>query len=361
MSRSRNGVGGYRGRRTVGDVLRWIAIALGVVVVLVLAGLVFGQQYIEYTDDGIRLELPFGSDHEKPDKKPDDVEIVEKPSLDEEGDSSQTEEEPPAPASQAMKALELPLSAILDGTAAQQLEAAGANALVVEMKTLKGNLNWVSQEPHALSSGVNSTVAGINETLKQFNSGEVYTIARVTCFADDIAPYYKMAMGLRSGGGNWRDGNGSRWLNPLAAEAQSYLTALLGELKELGFDEVLLEYAACPTDREGNLATADFSSSDFAGAISGPNGFLAQAKAVLGDCKLSVRTQAGVITGELAGGGLTPQGLEQFADRIWMPAGEQDSLAVLTAAGITGGADRLVELTPALSGESPLSQAQLKG
>lgn len=360
MRRSRDGVGGYRGRRTVSDVLKWIAIVLGIVVALVLAGLVFGQQYIEYTDDGIRVELPFGSGHKEPGKKPDEVEIVEEPSSGEEEDadsSAGTEEEKPQ--KQITKALELPISAILDGTAAQKLEAAGANALVVEMKTLKGNLNWVSQEPHTKESGVNSTVAGINEIIRQFNSGDVYTIARVTCFADDIAPYYKMAMGLRSGGGNWRDGNGSRWLNPLSAEAQTYMTTLLGELSSLGFDEVLLEYAACPTDREGKLATADFSGSDFAGAISGPQGFLAKAKTALGDCKLSVRTQAGVLTGELDGGGLTAQGLEQYAYRIYLPKTEQDSLAVLTAAGITGGADRLVELTDAPAEGGTLSSATL--
>ena len=41
MSRSNRDVGGYRGRKTVTDILRMIAIALAVVVVLVLAGVVY--------------------------------------------------------------------------------------------------------------------------------------------------------------------------------------------------------------------------------------------------------------------------------------------------------------------------------
>ena len=58
MSRSNRDVGGYRGRKTVTDILRMIAIALAVVVVLVLAGVVYLQRYLVYTDDGVRLDLP---------------------------------------------------------------------------------------------------------------------------------------------------------------------------------------------------------------------------------------------------------------------------------------------------------------
>jgi len=58
MSRSHSDVGGYRGRRTVTDILRLIAIVLAVAVVLVVAGLFFLQQYIVYTDEGPKLQLP---------------------------------------------------------------------------------------------------------------------------------------------------------------------------------------------------------------------------------------------------------------------------------------------------------------
>ena len=363
MRRSHSGVGGYRGRRTAGDILKWIAIVLAVLVGLVLAGLVFGQRYIHYTDSGIRVELPFGEQDRKPKKPvidPDKLNVGE--ITDGEEDASQPEEKPdtpPAPAEEKTAALELPLSAILDGTAEEKLKAAGANTLVVEMKDREGRLNWVSAQPDALNSGVNSTVAGINEQLKQFNAGGVKTVARMTCFADNTAPYYKMAMGLRSGGGNWRGNDGGRWLDPLSDMAQGYLVGLIGELGELGFDEILLEYPACPTDREGNLASADFSGSDFEEKISGPQGFLSKAKAAAeaAGSRISVRTQPGVVTGELAGGGLTAQGLEQYVWRLWLPGGAQD----MTGAGFTGGTDRVVEILPALEQKTEHNGAQLMG
>ena len=58
MGRSSN-FGGYRGRRTLTDILRIIAVVLAVAVALLLAGLFVLQDYLVYTDDGLRVELPF--------------------------------------------------------------------------------------------------------------------------------------------------------------------------------------------------------------------------------------------------------------------------------------------------------------
>ncbi len=51
MGRSNRDVGGYRGRRTVTDILKLIAIILGVLVVLAVAGVIYLQRYVVYTDE----------------------------------------------------------------------------------------------------------------------------------------------------------------------------------------------------------------------------------------------------------------------------------------------------------------------
>ena len=60
MGRSRYGYSGYRGRRTIHDILKVIAIVLAVAVVLMVAVLLWGQQFLVFTDQGVRLNLPFG-------------------------------------------------------------------------------------------------------------------------------------------------------------------------------------------------------------------------------------------------------------------------------------------------------------
>ena len=51
--------GGYHGRTTVRDVFKVIVALAVILLMLAVAVLVFGQRYITYTDDGVRLELPF--------------------------------------------------------------------------------------------------------------------------------------------------------------------------------------------------------------------------------------------------------------------------------------------------------------
>ena len=50
---------GYQGRRTAWDVLRLVVCIVVIILILIAAGLMVGQRYLVYTDDGVRLELPF--------------------------------------------------------------------------------------------------------------------------------------------------------------------------------------------------------------------------------------------------------------------------------------------------------------
>ena len=50
---------GYRGRPGVWEILKITAVLLAVLGVLAVAILMYAQRYIIYTDDGVRLELPF--------------------------------------------------------------------------------------------------------------------------------------------------------------------------------------------------------------------------------------------------------------------------------------------------------------
>lgn len=57
---------GYHGRTTAWDVLKVVLGLLAIMLVLALVGLTIGQRYIVYTDDGVRLELPFFQREEIP-------------------------------------------------------------------------------------------------------------------------------------------------------------------------------------------------------------------------------------------------------------------------------------------------------
>ena len=72
--------GGYHGRDTARAVVRVITALVVVLLMLAAGALIFGQRYITYTDDGVRLELPFFRREETPISEPSvDPEVVQLP------------------------------------------------------------------------------------------------------------------------------------------------------------------------------------------------------------------------------------------------------------------------------------------
>ena len=360
MRRSRNGYGGYRGRRTLHDILKGIAVVLAVLVVLTLALLLWGQRFLVFTDRGPRLNLPgFSGGGETPPAASGSISVV----IDESGGGEPAGGEDAGESAEpdAMLALELPLQAVLDGTAAGLLSEAGANALVLEMKSQDGTLAWASSQELAAALGVSTGTEEVNEAIRQWNQGEVYTVARVCCFRDNTVPYYRNSMALRAGNGNWKDELGLRWLHPGNEQSQIYLAQLCGELAALGFDEILLECAAFPT--QGNLDRINWG--DYADSTRRE----AAARDVLTACAQAVKPYGTLLSLRLDGqaldgaaSGLTPALLEEQAGRLWTQAGqgEEQLLSQLEEAGLSIQAERVVMLTGALDSNVKLSQAVLE-
>jgi len=334
----------YRGRTTASDVLKVIIVILVILVVLVVGLLLFVQRYLVYSDEGARLELPpflsfLQPEREEVPEEPDlsDVTFVEREPEPEPGPEPEPEQEPP------LAAVQLPLAALADGTAAQLLESAGANALVVEMKPPQGTLNWFSGTELAQERDVNGSDRGINQLLRDWNAGEVYTVARVSCLRDNTLPYRKRDLALHASYGNWQDERRTRWLNPALPEVQSYLAELCGELAELGFDEILLEDCACPATRAARAITnLDFSAQEQ--LIQGPAGLLAQIKVAVEPygTRLSVLLD-GPLPAE-GSGGLTQDGASRLLSGMWLPQAEDaapgsgDLRIVRTAGALEAGA-----------------------
>lgn len=358
MRRSQRGYSSYRGRRTLTDVLKIVAAVLGVLVVVLLVAVWIGGK------DGLPLKLPDVSQQDggQSDASAGGQEDGQSggagsESGQEEPDTSQPEQPEEPEQESVMTALELPVSAILDGTAAAQLEQAGANALVLTMKDEEGMLAWNSQQALAQSYGVNAGDETVQQQLQAWNQGEVYTVARVCCFRDNTIPYHRNDLAMRASYGNWRDEKGLRWLNPASEGAREYLAGLCGELAAMGFDEILLECAGFPT--AGSVDRITSGAGEQAQAVSAFVELVEEAAAPYGT-KISLRVEAGTLTGELPECGITAALLSELEGRIWMVSGTEPApQALLTQAGVTGGEERLVELVPQLEQDATVPQAKL--
>ena len=236
----RGGYSHYRGRSPFSTPLKVIALLLAVLLVLAVAALFFLEPYWVYSADGGRLYLPWV---QEPEETP--VQTVPTPS------QPLVVITPEPVAEDPLHAVLLPRSALSDGTARALVDQAGGNAALFDMKADDGTLAFVSASPLAVSAGVNAA-AGANEAITALNAQEgLYTVARLSCFRDNALPRQRNNLALRSSLGNWRDGDGIRWLSPAYQENRQYIADLCLELAGLGFDEILLDYAAFPLT--GNL------------------------------------------------------------------------------------------------------------
>lgn len=340
--------GSYRGRRSTTDVLKTVALILAVLVVLAVAGVWMAQKYIVYDDGGYHLELPFFQ-KEGPAQEPEDFRVAVEP-------AASQPEETPEEGEPLLAAVTVPLSAVEDGSAEALAAQAGANSVLLDMKTDRGQLGFVSQLAMAASAGVNAGQADINRQLQALNSGELYTVARLSCFRDHALAKDETYAIRTNSGYRWTDPEELRWSSPASQAVQDYLVALMVELAQLGFDEIVLEHWGYPAQSDGPLGNLQYPAGALEPVVTG---FLARAASALEsyDVRLSLAVSAGQLSGEDPGTGLTAEALNASVDRIWMDGNRTEALAALNASGVTGAEERLVSRSGTLNPDEAVAQA----
>jgi len=303
-----------------------VAVVLVVILALLVAAFFLLQGRIYYTDDGqAHVDLPaiFQSARETPEppaeSAPALVVVTPEP----------TPEPTPTP-EPSLQAVLLPSAALTDGTAADQVAAAKGTAAVFDMKSDEGLLGYVSENGWAVNSGASWKRAGLNEAIAALNETGLYTIARVACFRDNLAPRMNNRLSIRSSVGNWRDYDVIRWLSPSVAESRAYLADVCRELAALGFDEIWLDYAGYPA--EGNLdfiTVGDrYDPEDLTGPVETFYGEVREALADYPQVKLGISCAPGALLEEAGDkSGQTPAVLGEYADRLWLPAPEDAETA----------------------------------
>ncbi len=317
----------YRGRTRTQKVLTAIIVILVIVLLLAVAAFFVIQRYMVYTDDGrAHLELPFFQKEQpvEPSQGPDIVVTTPDPTL------------PPTPTPVPVMqtdAVWLLRASLLDGTAQAQVEADGGNAALFNMKADDGSLGYVSDLPQAVAMRTFTADPGLNDAIRALTGSELYTIARVSCFKDDLAPQKNNALAIKTNSGyNWRDGENVRWMNPSVAEAREYVVGVCKELAELGFDEILLENACWPT--QGHLEYIKvgeaYDPDHLSETVEQFYQEVVQALEGTG-VKLSISTQRTALEEDGDMSGQTPELLSTWAERLYLPlpeAGEKDDILV---------------------------------
>lgn len=315
MTMRAKGYGSYRGRSPFKKFFKIFAIIIVILIVLGAAAVIYLQQYLVVSRDGVRLELPFFQQEEPVDSLPVVTPILPVV-ITPEPIPTPTPEPDPA----AFQPISLPLEALTDGTAVSQIEAAGGDCALFDMKADSGALGYVSELDLAVTAKLSAVGPDLNDAIRALNETEgLYTIARVSCFKDHTITDYERSLSIFTNSDyRWTDLDGVRWISPTNPDVRDYLTAICVELAELGFDEILLDNAGYPG--QGNLhyikKGSAYDETQFSAVI---DGFYSQAATALEqyDVKLSVVTTPEALAGTDTLTGQTPGNLARFF-RLWM-------------------------------------------
>ena len=173
MRRTKFDYRSYHGRKTATDWLKWIALILAILAALAVAALLWGQKYFNYTDEGLKLTLPFFQQESPKPSRPRPGGCGDRGGTGAEG--GRLSAGGPPKHREATAAAAVPLSALLDGSAAALAEQAVANSVVVEMKDAQGRLGWQSEQPLAGAAKLPGADAPeLNEQLSAWNQGVLY-------------------------------------------------------------------------------------------------------------------------------------------------------------------------------------------
>ena len=113
--------------------------------------------------------------------------------------------------------------------------------ILIDMKGPYGSFFYPSKLPAAVHSA-STDVQKVSELVSTLQKKGFYTIARVCAFRDWNFGNNNVTSGLYmlSRAGLWLDPDGYFWLDPTNANTTSWITDVVLELRDMGFNEVLL-------------------------------------------------------------------------------------------------------------------------
>ena len=128
------------------------------------------------------------------------------------------------------------------------------NGIVLDVKGDRAWLAYPSELPVAIEIDAYANeldLMDLNEFLRLCQEREIYTIARIVVFKDNVLAQGKPEWAIhREDGELWRDLEELCWVDHFRVEVWDYNVGIAQEVIALGFDEVQFDYLRFPSDGE---------------------------------------------------------------------------------------------------------------
>lgn len=237
----------YRTRRLLNRVGITVAALLLALIVGWLCWVIWLQRYVVYTNDGAQLNFELSANEitgelATPPEAAKNVSIYYN-----EGDDA-------IDLGNEMKQLngyyidsEM-LQKDLAGVLIRVEQLPSGTPILIDMKGPYGSFFYPSELPAGIHSA-STDVKAVGELVQKLQKKGFYTIARVCAFRDWNFGNNNVSSGLYmlNRAGLWLDPDGYFWLDPTNANTTSWISSVVLELRDMGFNEVLLTDFRFPT------------------------------------------------------------------------------------------------------------------
>lgn len=117
------------------------------------------------------------------------------------------------------------------------------NALVLEMKSRSGMLQWHTNSAVAATYGLNydtDTTKNIQKYVDYIKAHDVWLVAQISCCIDSRFASNSSSISIKNATGGTYTNETGTWLDPYNTILRDYIVDLCNELYDMGFDEVVL-------------------------------------------------------------------------------------------------------------------------
>ncbi len=158
----------------------------------------------------------------------------------------------------------------------------GMNALVIDLKSSRGDIAFRCDLPLATASGAQRvrTLKDLPDFLTELKQQGIYTIGRIVVFKDDRLARNRRDLAINTRDGYlWEDREKISWVDPFNSEVWEYNIAIARKAAALGFDEIQFDYIRFPA-KSDLMFSQENTGENRVAAI---NGFLSRARQQLAD------------------------------------------------------------------------------
>jgi hypothetical protein len=123
------------------------------------------------------------------------------------------------------------------------------NAMVIDVKE-DGMMSYKTDIPLAIEVNANhKMISDIDAKMDELRKRNVYSMARITCFRDEITAKKRLDLSVQTTGGkHWRDSSGHYWLDPYNKVNWDYNVDVAIDAAKRGFNEIQWDYVRFPSE-----------------------------------------------------------------------------------------------------------------